>query len=293
MSDQDKVVITAALTGAMTRKAHNPGIPYKPEEWAQEVKRCEDAGASVIAVHFREYETGDPTVDEVVMRETMDAITSSCNCVVNLSTGVSLETSLEDRKKPIIHHRPEMASLNPGSTNFCMVNWNTGEILGDATYANPFKSSLEFAAIMKEKKIKPEMECFSPAHIENVKWFQEKHDFADTPLHFGFVFGVAGGMQFSELMLSTCTNLIPHDATWMLVGVGPNCHKVTLAAATFGGHIRVGLEDNIWLDLHDKALSQGTWDQVEKAVEISRYVGREPATVEETRRIFHLRGEND
>lgn len=289
MSLADKVVITAALTGALTRKHMNPGVPYRPEEWAAEVKRCEDAGAAVVAVHFREYESGDPTVDEVVMQETMDAITANCNCIVNLSTGVSLKTPLDERKKPVVCHRPEMASLNPGSTNFSMVNWRSGEIIADNTYINPFEATLEFGKIMKDKQIKPEMECFAPSHIENVLWFQKHYSFAEEPLHFGLVFGVAGGMQFSETMLSCCTNLIPHDATWMGVGVGPNCHKVMLAAAAFGGHIRVGLEDNIWLDLTDKELSKGTWDQVENAVKVARLVGRAPATVEEAREIFHLR----
>ena len=110
----DKIVITAGLTGALTNKQHNPAVPYRPEEWAEEVRRCEDAGAAVIAVHFREYETGTPTVDATIMSEVIDAITSNCKCLVNLSTGVGIGTPHEQRKQPVLHHRPEMASLNPG-----------------------------------------------------------------------------------------------------------------------------------------------------------------------------------
>lgn len=289
---KDKVVITAGLTGALTRKQHNPAVPYRPEEWAKEVKRCQDAGAAIIAVHFREYETGDPTVDPTVMKETMDAITSSCNCIVNLSTGVAIGATLEDRKQPILQHRPEMASLNPGSTNFCLVNWRTGEIMNDMTYTNPFKATIEFGHIMIEKQIKPEMECFSPAHIETVKFLHEHYGISPEPLHFGLVFGVAGGMQFNHTMLAACLNLLPKGATWKSIGIGPNCYKTMLAAAAMGGHIRVGLEDNVHIDQTSKQLSKGSWDQVEKAVEVARLVGREPATPDETRKILSLRAAN-
>lgn len=285
----DKVVITAGLTGALTRKQHNPATPYRPEEWAAEVKRCEDAGAAIIAVHFREYETGEPTVDATVMAETMEAIASNCGCIINLSTGVGLDTTLEDRKQPILKHRPEMASLNPGSTNFCLVNWRSGEIIGDYTYLNPFQATVEFGHIMRRKQIKPEMECFAPSHIETVNFLHQHYDISSEPLHFGLVFGVAGAMQFSHTMLSACINLLPAGATWNGIGVGPNCYKIMLAAAAMGGHIRVGLEDNIHIDQTSKMLSKGSWDQVEKAVEVSRLVGREPATPDETRTILSLR----
>ncbi|MBW2368798.1 MAG: 3-keto-5-aminohexanoate cleavage protein [Deltaproteobacteria bacterium] len=289
----DKIVITAALTGAATRKEQNPGIPYRPEEWATEVKRCEDAGAAVVAVHFRDYETGDATVDATVMHETMEAIHSNCNCLVNLSTGVSLESTLEEKKQPVIQHRPEMASLNPGSINFNSVNWATGEIISDHTYQNPYNASLEFGRIMKERKIKPEMECFTPSHIENVLWMSRHYKLFEEPLHFGFVFGVAGAMQFNLPNLANCVSLIPHDATWNGIGVGPNCYKVCAAAAALGGHVRVGLEDNIWIDNTSRALSKGSWDQVEKAVEIARQVGRTPATPDQARKIFHTRSKDE
>ncbi len=294
MSDNDKIVITAGLTGALTSKQNNPAVPYRPEEWAVEVKRCEDAGAAVIAVHFREYDLGEPTVDTIVMQETMDAITSNCNCIVNLSTGVGANVSLEERKEPVLQHRPEMASLNPGSINFNSVNWRTGEIAVDNTYINPYEYTLLYARIMHEKNIKPEMECFTPSHIENVLWLKKYNDwFAQDPLHFGLVFGVAGAMQFNESNFANCLSLIPHDATWMGIGIGPNCWKVALASAAFGGHIRVGLEDGLWTDNSTRTLSKGSYDQIERAVEIAHQVGRAPATPLETRRIFNLRGDND
>lgn len=284
----DKVVITAGLTGALTRKSHNPAVPYRPEEWAQEVRRCEDAGASVIAVHFRDYETEAPTVDSTIMREVVDAIHSNCRCLVNLSTGVGIGTPHAERKQPVLQHRPELASLNPGSINFCIVNWRSGEIQLDHTFLNPFKDSIDMGRLMKDRRIKPEMECFSPSHIETVLWLQKYYQLFEPPLHFGFVFGVAGAMQLNVANLAACVSLIPHDATWNGIGIGPNCFKIALAALTFGGHLRVGLEDNVML--RDE-ISRGSWDQVEEVVKIARIVGRSPASPAEARQILSVRPE--
>lgn len=289
----DKIVITAGLTGALTRKEHNPAVPYRPEEWAAEVRKCEDAGAAVIAVHFREYDTGMPTVDSTIMAEVMDAIHSNCKCLVNLSTGVGISTPHEQRKQPVLQHRPEMASLNPGSINFNLVNWNTGEISMDHTFVNPFKDSIEMAGIMQSRQIKPENECFSPSHIENVLWLNKYYKVFNTPLHFGFVFGVAGAMQLNSANLANCLSLLPHDSSWVGIGIGPNCFRICQAAIALGGHVRVGLEDNVILNYTTRELSRGSWDQVERAVELSRLVGRAPATPAEAREIFHLRGELD
>jgi 3-keto-5-aminohexanoate cleavage enzyme len=285
----DKVVITAGVTGALTRRHHNPAIPYRPEEWAEEVRRCEDAGAAVIAVHFREYDTEEPTVDATIMKEVMDAIHSNCKCIINLSTGVGIGTPHEERKQPVLQHRPEMASLNPGSINFNLVNWKTGEIMMDHTYINPLKDSIEMGQIMQKKQIKPEMECFSPTHIETVLWLNKHYKIFDEPLHFGFVFGVCGAMQFNVANLANCVSLIPHNATWNGIGIGPNCLKICAAAMSLGGHVRVGLEDNVHISNGTRELSKGSWDQVELAVKMAEIIGRTPATPEETRSIFNLR----
>ncbi len=288
----DKVVITAGLTGALTRKHHNPSIPYRPEEWAEEVRKCEEAGAAVIAVHFREYDSEEPTVDSTIMKEVMDAIHSNCNCIVNLSTGVGIGTAHEERKQPVLQHRPEMASLNPGSINFCLVNWKTGEVIMDHTFLNPFKDTIDMGSIMQSRQIKPEMECFSPSHIENVLWINEHHHIFEEPLHFGFVFGICGAMQFNIANLANCVSQIPDNATWNCIGIGPNCLKVCAATLSLGGHVRVGLEDNVQINNTTRTLSKGSWDQVERAVELAELVGRSPATPDETRSIFNLRAKS-
>jgi 3-keto-5-aminohexanoate cleavage enzyme len=283
-----KIVITAALAGAFTTKEHHPGVPYTPEEYAQEAKRVEEAGGAVVHIHFRDPSTGKATVEETVMRETLDAIGQSSGVLVNLSTGVALDSTLEERMQPIVHHSPDLASLNPGSMNFCQVNYRDGRILADLTYVNPLKATIDFGKLMKEKGIKPELECFALSHVHNCLFLAEHYDFLLPPLHFSFVFGVMGGVRFNSDILNSFIHAVPPGSTWQGIGVGPLCFQVAMASAIHGGHIRVGLEDNILIDMVDKTKSQGSWDQVEKAVQIAKLAGREPASPEEARQILHL-----
>src|SRR5512139_563933 len=109
-----QVIITAALAGSVTMKEHNPAVPYTPEEFVREAKQAEDAGAAVVHVHFRDPVTGIPTTDPVVMQEVVQAIRENSHVLVNLSTGVSLESTLDERKRPVLLQSPDMASLNPG-----------------------------------------------------------------------------------------------------------------------------------------------------------------------------------
>ena len=284
----DKVVITAALAGSATMKEHHPAVPYTPEEYAREAKAAEDAGAAVIHIHFRDPDTGTPTTDVKVMKAVMDAVTQETNTLINLSTGVSLDSSLEERKRPVVEFSPELASLNPGTMNFCTVNYKTGEIIADKTYNNPLNATLEFGTQMKKNRIKPEIECFAISHVHNTLFFYDKYDFLEPPLHFSFVFGVMGGVLFDSSVLSSFIHSIPHGSTWQGVGAGPLCFKVAMASAIFGGHIRVGLEDNVYIDLLTKTKCKGNGDQVEKAVQIAKAMGREPASPEEAREILNL-----
>ncbi len=284
----DKVIITAALAGSVTLKEHNPNVPYTPEEFAREAKRAEEAGAAIVHVHFRDPVTGKPTTDPAIMAEVVQAIRENSRVLLNLSTGVSLDSTLEERKRPIVYHTPELASLNPGTMNFCTVNYRDGSIIADKTYYNPLHATIEFGTLMKEKGIKPEIECFDLGHVHNVLFFTEHYDFLVPPLHFSFVFGVMGGTRFNFDILNSYIHAVPPGSTWQGVGVGPLCFPVAMAGAIFGGHIRVGLEDNIYIDITTKTKSRGNWDQVEKAVQIARMAGREPASPDEAREILHL-----
>jgi 3-keto-5-aminohexanoate cleavage enzyme len=286
---KDKIVITAALTGGATRKEQNPAVPYTTEEFVAEAKRCEEAGAAIVHIHFRDPKTGYQTFNPAIMKEVTEAIQQETKVILNLTTGgLGPGTDMPSRKQTITEMSPEMCSLNPGTTNFCFANFKDGSIIYDFTYENPFKATLEFGQIMKEKGIKPELECFDIAHVHNVDFFQKYHNLLVEPIHFSFVFGVLGSIRFDADTLASFIHAIPKDATWQGIGVGPACFPVAMASAALGGHIRVGLEDNIYINPATRELSKGSWDQVEKAVQIGRLVGREPATPDEARQIYNF-----
>ena len=283
-----KVVITAALAGSVTMKEHNPNVPYTPEEYVREAVRAEEAGAAVFHVHFRDPVTGVPTTDPAIMKEVVQGIRENTSVLLNLSTGVSLESTLEERIRPVVHHDPDLASLNPGTMNFCTVSYKDGRIIHDKTYYNPLEGTLAFGRQMHAQGIKPELECFAISHVHNALFFFEYYDFLQPPLHFSFVFGVMGGVRFNADVLNSFIHAIPPGSTWQGIGAGPFCFPVAMASAVFDGHIRVGLEDNIYIDPLTKTKSKGNWDQVEKAVQISRIAGREPATPDEARKLLNL-----
>ena len=172
--------------------------------------------------------------------------------------------------------------------NFCTVNYKDGSIIADKTYHNPLKGTLEFGTLMKVRQIKPEIECFGLSHVHNALFFVEHYDFLVAPLHFSFVFGVMGGVRFNSDILNSFIHAIPSGSTWQGIGAGPLCFQVAMACAVFGGHIRVGLEDNIYIDVLTKTKSRGNWDQVEKTVEITRLAGRQVASPAEAREILSL-----
>ena len=283
-----QVIITAALAGSVTMKEHNPAVPYTPEEFVREAKQAEDAGAAVVHVHFRDPVTGIPTTDPAIMQQVVQGIRENTGLILNLSTGVSLDSTLAERKRPIEYHSPEMASLNPGTMNFCTVNYKDGSILADKTYHNPLLGTLEFGTLMKDKHIKPEIECFELSHVHNALFFFEHYNFLVPPLHFSFVFGVMGGVRFNSDMVNSFIHAIPAGSTWQGIGVGPLSFPVVMASVIHGGHIRVGLEDSIYSDVPTKTKATGNGELVDKAVQIVRLAGCEVATPAQAREILGL-----
>ncbi len=284
-----KIVITAAISGSVTMKEHNPAVPYTPEEFVREAKQAEDAGAAVVHVHFRDPSTGLPTTEPDIMAEVVQGLRENTSLLLNLSTGVSLESTLAERKRPVALHEPELASLNPGTMNFCTVSHRDGRIIHDKTYYNPLEATLEFGTTMQRNGIKPELECFAISHVHNALFFFEHYDFLVAPLHFSFVYGVMGGVRFDASVLDSYLHAVPPGSTWQGIGVGPFCFPVAMTSAAFGGHIRVGLEDNVYADYVTKRLATGNGELVEKAVQIARFAGREPATPDEAREILNCR----
>ncbi len=281
----DKVIITAALAGAATMKNNNPATPYTPEEFAEESYKCYNAGAAMVHVHARE-DSGMPTHDHARIKETHDAIKERCpNLIVNLSSAVGMGKTPEQRISQIVHVKPAMASLNTNTMNFSIIDRNTGQILIDFIFENTFQMLQDFGKAMEENGTKPEIECYDIGGIDNTMLINKQGIFSD-PMNFNFVWGVAGGQHFRPESFIAMTRAIPANANFTSCGVGFEQYQAIAMSCLMGGHMRVGLEDNIRLPNGDMA--KGSYEQVELAVSIARNMGREPATPDEARAIMGI-----
>lgn len=288
MSDElsKKCIITAALTGAVTRKENTPYIPITPEEYAEEVKRCYDAGASIVHLHMRDPENQLPTADLKHYELTLKAIKEKCpEILINLSSAISVTATDKQRIAPIKAYQPDLASLNSASMNFAVGNWKTGDVVLEIVFKNDFKLITRLAKAMNRANTKPEIEIYDAGGLYNIKFLQRKK-LLPEPLHYQFVFGVLGGLPFTLQNLNYFLSLKPPSATWSVCGVANFQFEAGMCAAALGGHIRVGLEDNI-RNIKGE-LAKGSYEQVEWAAKVVKLAGREPATPDETRKILHL-----
>jgi 3-keto-5-aminohexanoate cleavage enzyme len=282
----NKLVISAALVGAVTNKEQNPAVPYLPHEYADEVKKCYDAGAAIVHLHMRHPETGMATPDLDVYDSILAAVKEKCpEILINLSSAISIAATDKERVAPIKKYQPELASLNSASMNFAVGDWKKGEVMIETIFKNDFKLIKRLGSTMKRAQTKPEIEIYDFGGMYNML-FLRKSGLLDEPLHFQFVFGVLGGIPFTFSNLAGLLALKPPDASWSVCGVARQQFQAGLCAAAMGGHIRVGLEDNI-RNINGE-LAKGSWEQVEWAVKVAKLAGREPATPDETRKIFHL-----
>ncbi len=282
----DTLVISAALAGAATMKEHNSSLPYTPEEFAQESRRCMDEGASIVHIHVRDPETGRPTADLGLMTATVEAIRAECpGLLVNLSTAISPQATIEERIAPVPLLKPDLASLNTNSMNAALANRKTGEIIAEYVFTNTFAQLEHFATVMRDNGVRPELEIYDFGGMYNVLLFR-KRGIIPEPLHFQMVFGLVGGVPWDPFNFSRLRELMPEGASWSVCGVGPMQVQAGMCAAVNGGHIRVGLEDNTRMP--DGALAQGSWEQVRWAAQVAALAGRPVASPEQTREIFHL-----
>ncbi len=266
------VIVTAALVGAELTRKETPYLPLTPDEIAEAARLCVEAGASVVHLHVRD-EAGRPTNDVSRFREVLKKIRERCHPVIQVSTGGAVADSFESRAEPL-ESRPDMASLNAGSVNF-----------GEGVFENPLPFVEFLAARMERLNIKPEIEIYDLSHLETAVRLLEKGALA-APAHFQFVLGVKGGLTATEANLDLLVARLPTGSTWTAAGIGRHQLPIAEAALSRGGHLRVGLEDNIYLE--KGVLAKGSHTLVRKAVELAGRCGRKIATVAEARRILRL-----
>lgn len=286
-----KLIITAAVTGSLTTREQNPNIPYSPEEIAASAVQAFRAGASVVHLHARESDTGRPVQDAELFRRTIRLVREECDMVINVSTGGGPGMTFDERIGVIPELsadravKPEMASLNSGSINFGILNRKTGAFVHDSVQMNPWSQLRRFAETMKRSGVKPESEIYEAGMIHNVQTLHEIGA-VDAPLHFQFVLGVLGGMQATVENLVFLKGAIPPGSTWSLCAIGLDVFRLGPAAIAAGGHVRVGLEDSVYVSRGVPAGGNG--QLVEKMVRIATDMGREIASPDEARRILRL-----
>jgi len=281
-----KVIICAALSGAGTYRNQNPAVPHTPEEFAEESARCYKAGAAMVHVHARD-DNGMPTHDIDRIRATHDAIKEKTpELIVNLSSAVGMNVTAEQRIAQIVAVKPAMASLNTNTMNFGIVDRKSGQVLIDFVFENTFTMLSEFGTAMEENGVKPEIECYDMGGLDNTLLIGKQGMFSD-PMNFNFVWGVAGGQSFRPEAFVAMFNALPEGANFTTCGVGTDQIPAITLSCMMGGHMRVGLEDNIRVP--NGELAKGSYDQVEWAVKIASTFGREPATPDEARKVMGIK----
>jgi 3-keto-5-aminohexanoate cleavage enzyme len=267
-----KLIITVALTGNVPTREMNANLPVSPEEIAKDVNRCADAGASLFHVHARD-NLEKPTLSPSVFKDIVHHIKAvSPDVIVQLSTGGRAGKKWEDRTHPV-RLLPEMGSFTTGSTN-----------LPGMIYENS-PQFIEFLAnAYHQTQVKPEIEVFEAGMISNALFLQKKK-LLTPPLHFNFVLGAPGAMSGSARNLVFLIDSIPPGSTWTATGIGKTEIPLAAMAIAMGGHVRVGLEDNLFMPDGQPASNVRL---VEKVTAIAREIGREIASPDEARIILSL-----
>lgn len=270
----NKLIITCAISGAEVMKEHNPAVPYTLEEMVEQARGAYKAGASIIHLHARE-DDGSPTQNKDRFKIIIDAILKVCpDVIIQVSTGGAVGMSREERSD-VLSINPEMATLDCGTLNFG----------GDDIFVNTENDIIYFANRMHQQNVKYEMECFEKGHIDMTKRLINK-GYIKGPLHYSFVLGVIGGMTGEERDFHFLRESLPDGATYSVAGIGRYEFSLAELAIKYGGHVRVGLEDNIYLE--KGLLTKSNAELVEKIAKMAEKHGREIASPSDTRKILNM-----
>jgi 3-keto-5-aminohexanoate cleavage enzyme len=268
----DEIILTAAIVGAEITRADTPHLPITAAEIAREARRCRDAGAAVIHLHVRD-ENGGPTQDAKLFRAAIDAIRAETDAVIQISTGGAVGMTIDERAQPL-GEGPDMATLNCGTLNF-----------GDDVFVNTRPQIRDLLARIRAESIVPELECYEVGHVDEALGLH-REGLLPEPLHFQFVLGIRGGIGAREDVVRFLVSQLPAGASWGVAAVGRHQRPMTELAMRLGGHARVGLEDNIYLE--KGVLAEGSAPLVDRAAAYARTIGREPVTPTRAREILGL-----
>jgi len=299
----EKTIITAAVTGSIHTPTMSPYLPITPDQIVEETVRAHAAGAAVAHIHVRDPKTGSPSAEVELYKEVASKIKSRCNIVLCITTGGGLGMTTEQRGRAIPVLKPELASFNFGSLNFALFHaldtyrefqfpWEREylSMTEDFILPNTFKTLREFSELFEKHQVRPELEVYDVGQLNNIAFMLERGSIK-KPIYIQFVMGILGGIQPTPdnlLFLRNSARSLLGDITWSVCAAGRYQLNMCSLSLLCGGNVRVGLEDNLYLEKGVKAKSNV--EQVEKIVRIARELGIEPATSDEARKILSLKG---
>src|SRR5215471_5472076 len=306
MSDKGarKVIVTCAVTGAIHTPTMSPHLPITPEQIAESAIGAARAGAAIVHLHARDPHDGRPTQDPDLFRRFLPAIAAACDVVVNITTGGSQTMTVDHRLQPALQLQPELASLNMGTMNFGLYEmlprqkswqheWEPQYLAASEAgmFRNTFKDIADILRLCSPNGTRFELECYDIGHLYTAAHFLDR-GLLKPPLLIQSVFGIRGGIgthhEDVAYMKRVADRLFAGEYQWSVVGAGRHQMSIARQAAELGGHVRVGLEDSLWIGKGQLASSNA--QQVTKAREMLDELGIEIATPDEARQILKLKG---
>jgi 3-keto-5-aminohexanoate cleavage enzyme len=271
MSAMDPLIITCAPVGAEIRPDQTPYLPYTPPLLGETARAIREAGASIIHVHCRN-DDGTNTHSVERFGQAYAAIRAQSDLIVQFSTGGAIGMTPQERAS-VLELRPEMATLTCGSVNF-----------GDEIFENSFPIMRGLLKRMNEFGVRPELEIFDKGHLANARRLARER-LLSFPQHVDFVLGVPGGLEATVQNLCDLVDDLPDGCTWSVAGIGKGQLPMAMAAVAMGGHVRVGLEDNLYYSRGRLARND---ELVARVARIAQEAGRRVATPDVARKVLGL-----
>lgn len=304
MAEKRKVIITCAVTGAIHTPSMSRHLPVTADEIADAAIQAAEAGAAILHLHARDPQNGKPSQDPELFRPFLGKIKAATNAVVNITTGGSPHMTVEDRMRPAMTFKPEVASLNMGSMNFGlfpMLNryktfdheWEREHLENsrDLIFKNTYKDIETILRKGAENGTRFEFECYDISHLYNLAHFMDR-GLVQSPPFIQSVFGILGGIgphpEDLMHMRRTADRLFGDNYQWSILGAGRNQIPLATMGAAIGSNVRVGLEDSLWIEPGKLASSNA--EQVSRMRVILEALNLEIATPDDARRMLGLKG---
>lgn len=304
MAAQRKVIISCAVTGAIHTPSMSPHLPVTADEIVRDSLAAAEAGAAILHLHARDPKDGRPTQDPAFFRAFLPRIKAETNAVINITTGGSPHMTVEERMRPAMEFAPEVASLNMGSMNFGLFPmlqrfselrhpWERDHLENsrDLVFKNTYRDIEVILTRGSANGTRFEFECYDTNHLYNLAHFVDRGLVPGKPF-IQTVFGILGGIgpHPEDLlhMRRTADRLFGKDYEWSVLGAGRNQMPLATIGLASGSHVRVGLEDSLWIGPGQLAASNA--DQVKRIRLIAEALNLQTATPDEAREILGLKG---